>query len=254
MLLALGDGQAIGVRAQPAGEQRVAIDGDVLRRDGRGDVRPRARHEQRRLLGRDMLQHDPQLRIIVQQRAQDAVDEHRLAVEDIDVGIGDLAMNQQRHADALHRLQHLDQRENVGDAVRAVGGGVGRIELARRPHALGEAARDLIRVGPVGQVAGHQRGEVDTAWRRCPNSVAIGSGRIHAGHRRGQVGHHDRSPEPARGKWGHRGQHRAIAQVNMPVVGAADGDAVDHKRRGLAASAGYRQRLGTKRRDTYMRR
>ena len=67
---------------------------------------------------------------------------------------------QQRHADPLHRARAPDGCCDVGDAVGAVGRGVGRIELGGGEHAGLEAARDLVRVGMVGQVAGHQRREV----------------------------------------------------------------------------------------------
>ena len=101
--LALGDGQAISVRPEPAGEQRVAVDDQVLGRDGRGDLRPRSLDERHRLGGGDVLEDDLQAGQIADQRREDAVDEHGFAVEDVDVGIGHLAMDQQRHADRLHR-------------------------------------------------------------------------------------------------------------------------------------------------------
>ena len=52
-------------------------------------------------------------------RGEHAIDEDRLAIEDVDVGIGDLAMDEQRHADPLHRLERRMKRADVGDAVRA---------------------------------------------------------------------------------------------------------------------------------------
>ena len=79
------------------------------------------------------------------QRREHALDEHRLAVENVDLGIGDLAMDEQRHADPLHRLQRRAERGDVGHAVRRIGRRVGRIELGGRPHARLEAARDLRR-------------------------------------------------------------------------------------------------------------
>ena len=39
------------------------------------------------------------------QRRQHALDEHRLAVENIDLWVGDFAMDAQHHADRLHLLQ-----------------------------------------------------------------------------------------------------------------------------------------------------
>ena len=43
--------------------------------------------------------------------------------------------------------------------LRAVGRRTRRIELGRDPDAVFEPARDLVGVGVVGQVAGHQRRE-----------------------------------------------------------------------------------------------
>ena len=68
-------------------------------------------------------------------------DEYGLAVENVHLGIGHLAMDEQGHADPLHRLQRRPDIGDVGHAQGAVGGGVGRIELARREIAFLEAAR-----------------------------------------------------------------------------------------------------------------
>ena len=55
---------------------------------------------------RDVLHHDAQLGKVAPQRNQLLVDEHRLAVEQVDVGRGDLAVHQQQQAFALHGLEH----------------------------------------------------------------------------------------------------------------------------------------------------
>jgi hypothetical protein len=57
-----------------------------------------------------MLEHDLERGEIGHQLAQRALDEHRLAVEDIDMAVGHFAMDQQRHADLLHALQHRIDR------------------------------------------------------------------------------------------------------------------------------------------------
>ena len=49
-------------------------------------------------------------------RLKDAVDEHRFAVEHIDVGVGHLAMDAQHHADPLHPLERRMDIADVGDA------------------------------------------------------------------------------------------------------------------------------------------
>ena len=162
------------------------------------------------------------------QRRQHLVEEHRLAVEDVDLGIGDLAMDQQRHAGLLHRLEAAGDGVHRGDAVRRVGRGMGGIELGGDPHALVLAARQLGRIGAVGQVAGHQRLECELGRNRSANSVAIGGGLGDLRHRRHEVGHDDAAGELAGRVHGAGRQHRPVAQMDVPVVGAAD-----RERRGL---------------------
>ena len=156
------------------------------------------------------------------QRRQHLVEKHRLAVEDVDLRIGHLAMDQQRHAGLLHRLQAAGDLVHRGHAVRRIGGGVRRIELGRDPHALLLAARKLGRIGAVGQVAGHQRLEIELGRNRSANSLAIGRGLGDRGHRRHQVGHDDGAGELAGGVDGAGREHRPVAQMDVPVVGAAD--------------------------------
>ena len=160
----------------------------------------------------------------LQQRGQDLVQEHRLAVEDVDVGIGDFAMDQQGHAGLFHRLQAFRDAVHRGDAVRGIGGGVRGIEFGRDPDALFLAARQLGRIGAVGEVAGHQRLEFEIRRDRSADAVAVGGGLGHLGHGRDQVGHDDGAGELAGGVDGAGGQHGAVAQMDVPVVGAADGE------------------------------
>ena len=81
-------------------------------------------------------------------------------------GIGHLAMDEQRHADPLHRLQRGRSVRDVGDAVGGVGRGVGRIELAAANTPSSKPRDDLGRVGMVGEVAGHQRREAAPVRQR----------------------------------------------------------------------------------------
>ena len=58
--LALEHRQAVVMRTDAALEERVAIQQQVLRRDRRGDARPRAPHELDGVARRDVLEHDAQ--------------------------------------------------------------------------------------------------------------------------------------------------------------------------------------------------
>jgi hypothetical protein len=118
--------------------------------------RSRVAHVKRRFLRGDVLQHDLQPREIAAQRDQLGVDEHGLAVEQVDVGRGHLAVHQQQQAFFLHGLQRLVGLAHVGDAGIAVGGGAGRVELERN-HAGVLGAGNFVGRQVVGEVQRHQR-------------------------------------------------------------------------------------------------
>ena len=216
------------MRAHAAFKHGVAVDGQVVRRDGGGDVGAGIAHEIHRILGGDMFEHDLQRREIGDDAIQDAIDEHRLAVEDVDCVIGHLAVDEQRHADALHRFQGRIDVAHIGDAMGAVGGGVGRIKLGGGEDALRMAAHQFVRIDAIDQIAGHQRLEFQARRNGGANAVPIGSGSGSGRHRRFQIWHHDGTGELARGGIGHGGQHLAITQVNMPIIGAAQGERCCH--------------------------
>ena len=72
-----------------------------------------------------------------------AFDEHRLTVKDIDLGIRDLPMDQQRHADAGHRFQHGIELQQIRHPSSGIGGGVGGVELGRSKDALSKSRLQL---------------------------------------------------------------------------------------------------------------
>ena len=115
------------------------------------------------------------------------LDEARLAVENVDLGIDVLAVHQEPHVDLLHALQHAHNLLVVGDAGGGIGGGIGGIELDAGEHAFAEAALDVVGVGVVGEIAGDQRLELEpfgtaasaralVGDRRPPWSAPAGSG------------------------------------------------------------------------------
>ena len=106
MALPLGHWQAIEIAAQTALEHGIAVDMQMVGRDGCRHQRITIGHKLGSLLGGDVLKHHAQLGELAAQRDQMPLDEHRLSIKDVDVGIGDLTMNQQRHINGLHPLQH----------------------------------------------------------------------------------------------------------------------------------------------------
>ena len=99
-----------------------------------------------------MFEHYPQLRQVGYQPHQRTLDKHRLAIENVDIGVSHFPMDQQRHADRGHAFEHRMDPRDIGNAVRRTGGGMRRVKLGGDEHALGKAARHFVGVGAIGQV------------------------------------------------------------------------------------------------------
>jgi len=104
------------VWTKPAGEDRVTVDDEMLRRDRRADIRTGTLDELYRFFRGDMLEDDFEGREIASYRLEHPVDKHRLAIKDVHDRIGHLAMDAQHHADLLHAGKRRIDILNVGDA------------------------------------------------------------------------------------------------------------------------------------------
>ncbi len=212
------------MRADAAFEHRVAVVQQVMRGQRRGDIVRRACNELRGIPGGDVLEHHAQPGQVVQQRLQHALDEHRLAVEHVHCRVGDLAVHQQRHAAALHLFQRGVGLAQVGDARIGVGGRSRRIQFHCVDVTAGPGFADFFGAGVVGQVQRHQRFELRAGGQRSEDARAVRLRLFGGGDRRPEVGHHDRARELPRGVRQHRLHQRAVAQMQVPVVGSGQGD------------------------------
>ena len=77
----------------------------MIGRDGAADLRRGAFDEVDAVLRRQMLEDEAQAGKLLHPFRQVAIDERRLAIENIDVRVGILAMHEERHADLFHALQ-----------------------------------------------------------------------------------------------------------------------------------------------------
>jgi len=215
----------------------------VVGGDGAAHLRRRAFHEIDAFLRRQVLQDEAQAGEAGRPLGEVALYKHGLAVEDVDIGIDILAMHQERHADLFHPFQHRHDPAIVCDAGSRIRRRVGGIELDPGEHALVEAALNLVRIGIIGEVAGHQRLELRAPRQRCQDAPAVGNGILRGGDRRDQIRHQDGATEIPRREWRHRLEHGAVAQMQVPVVRLADGEAGRHRGRncrypiGAAAAA-----------------
>src|SRR5262249_41475362 len=149
--LALGHGEAIHVWPQATGEECVAVDHQVMRGDGGGEVGAGAGDEIYGFPGRYMLEHDLESRQTLRERLQYTLDEDRLAIGHVDSGIGDLAVDEQRHADIRHTLEHRRDLPDIGHPLRRMSRGVCRIELRRGEDPGAVAALDLAGIAVVAE-------------------------------------------------------------------------------------------------------
>ena len=150
--------------------------------------------------------------------ASDALDELALAVEDVDIGVRDLAVHHQGEPALLHRVERRGAAFEVRHPVRGIRRRPGGIELDPEHPAAGRGATDLLRAGLVGEVEGHERLERCTGRDRGENPVAVRERRRGRRHRRREVRHHHRPRESPHGRGHHVREHRTVAKVRMPVV------------------------------------
>ena len=87
----------------------------MVRGDGGGHVGSGPLDERDRLARGDVLQHHLETRKTLNDAPQMPLDEHRLAVEHVDLRIGHLAVQQQRQADLLHGREHCIAAREIGD-------------------------------------------------------------------------------------------------------------------------------------------
>ena len=216
------------MRPDPACEQMVAVQHQMMGGDRPRDPRAPALHIGDALGGRDMLEHDAQPRQAPAQGFEDAVDKDRLAVEDVDLGVGHLAMDAKRHARLGHARKHpLDARQ-IAHARGRIGRGARGIELDRLHDPRRMGRDDILGLRRLGQIERHERPEIRPRGQRREDAVAIGH-RIRARHhRRHEVRHDEGAAEMARAFGQHGCEHRTVAQMQMQIVGARDGQSLGH--------------------------
>ena len=159
-----------------------------------------------------------------------AVDEDGLAVEDVDLAVGDLAVGAKRQADFGHSVEYRGDIVEVGHAAGGVGGSARRVEFDRVDQSIRMRAGYIVWVCVLGQVEGHQRGEIRAFGQGRHDAVAVGGGLGAGDHRGHEIWHDDGAGKVAGAMGQHGAQHVAVAQVQVPVVGTADREALCHGR------------------------
>ena len=146
-----------------------------------------------------MFHDQPQFGIFLQQRNQHTIDEHLLTIKDIDLRKRHLAVHQQGHSALRHRTERVVAFFKSGHAGLRIGGGTGRIIFHCMHHTAGPGAANFITRRIVRQIQRHQGLENHPRGQRRQYAFAIGQRHLEGGHRRLQIGHHNRARKALRG-------------------------------------------------------
>ena len=190
--IAFQDRQTIKVGTHAANQHMVAVEHQVLRGDGGRQQLVTVAYVFSGIFGRDVFEDHLQAGQALTQRLHDRFNKACFPVKNIDIRMGDLTVNQQRHPQLFHAFQHRHNGIRTGNAVAGVGGGVGRIELGGSEYAFVKSALQLRRVERIRQIAGHQRRKIMARRDRINDTLAIGEGGFDGSDRWYQVRHHDR--------------------------------------------------------------
>ena len=219
----LEHGQAVKVRAHATQEDGVTVKQQVLGRDGGCQKCIPCGHIVGSLLGRHVLHDDLELREIFAQWLQLLLNKQRFAVKQIHARVGHLSMHQQHQTFALHGLQRRVNLAQIRHAVIGIGGGTRRVKLARH-HTSGLGTHDFVGAKVVRQVQRHQRLKRIACGHGRQNAVAVGHGQLSRSDGRLQVRHDDGAPHLAGAVWHHATHGIAIAHMQVPVIGAGNGE------------------------------
>ncbi|MNM20265.1 hypothetical protein D3C81_306010 [compost metagenome] len=226
--VALEDRQAIEVRTNTANQHVVAVVQQVLGSDGRTDVGRRLADELRGIAGGDVFEHHLERREAFDHTAHVLVDEALLAIEYVDFAAGHFTMHQQWHADFSQRLDGGEDVVDAGHARIGVGGSPGRVQFGSVDDAAGLGRADILGAGAVGEVQHHQWLEAAAGRAGSQDALTVGTGLAGVAYRGYQVGHDDGAGESTRHIANGMGQDGTIAQMDVPVVGTQEGQAIGH--------------------------
>ena len=215
------------MRANAPREDGVAVVQQVVCGDGRAQVGVASGHVLSGFFCGDVFHHNFQARKVTAQRDQMLLNEHGFAVKQVDVGRCDFAVHQQQHAFALHGFEDGVDFAQIGHARVAVGGGACWVQLASH-HASGLGAGNLGRGQVVGQVQRHEWLKSHARWHGGQDALLVGQSLLGRGHGRLEVGHDDGAAELGGGVGHHHIQGGAIAHVQVPVIGAGEGEFLGH--------------------------
>jgi len=138
---------------------------------------------------------------------------YRFLVENIDARLRTFPVNQQRHTEFLHHVEHFLDLARTGHTVFGMRRCSRRIEFHCSKDTLAETSADFLAIGVVAEVGRHQWFETCASGHSRQNALPIGARRSHSRDRRLEVRHDDRAAELANGIRQHGTQRILVTQV-----------------------------------------
>lgn len=218
--------QAVVMRPNTTLEHRVAIQQKMLRRDGRGNARASGGHEFHGGARRDVFQNDSQAREAIRQRRQGFLNEHGLAIEDIHLRRNRFPMQEKRQIQFLHLGEDGRAAPGIPYSGIRIGGPARRVVLDCMHVSRGLGSSNFCRRCVFREVKRHQGLEGGLSGQGREDSVPVGQSLRGCRDRGLQIGHDD-SPAELSGACRNHAAHRiTIAKMQMPVVGARQGNSI----------------------------
>ena len=220
--LAFEYGQAEMMGAHAADQEVVTVEQEVLRGHGGGNVVACFQNQAGGFGGGDVFEHDFEIWHLCQNGFHHAPDKGGFAVEDVDFGVGYFAVNEEQDALFCHFFQNGDEFEQVGYAGIGIGRRACGVEFEGDDAGGFGFAHQLGR-GLVGQVKRHQRRKRAAFGQRRHDARFVGKRVGNADDGWFEVGHDDGAPHLAGGIGSNGFERVAVAQVQVHIVGADDG-------------------------------
>jgi hypothetical protein len=210
------------------GRHMVAVVQQMVGSDGCAHIGGRFIDELHGIRGSDVFEHHFQRRKTFDDTTHVLVDKNLFAVEYVDVAAGHFAVDEQRQAYLGHRLEHREYLVDAGHARIGISSGACRVQLGGVDETTGLRGANFFGLRQVGEVEHHQRLETAALRARGEDSLTIGVCLLCIAYRRHEVRHDDRAAKSARYVGDGVGQNSAISKMDVPVVGAQEGQAFGH--------------------------
>ena len=214
-------------------EESVTVVEEMMRRDGRSDIRAGNLNELDSLARGDVLEHDTETGKGFVDPGKRFKKAH-FPIEDVDVSLmifEGFSVNRKHEPIFFHGSEYRVEFADVADPSCGIGRGVGWVELSRKDVFACGGDNDVRNRGVIGEVYGHERIEMPEpillriGAERLENPAAIVECIASLSDGPPEIRHDESSTEDTCGSCEHGSHFTTVTQMQMPVIGSYDGKA-----------------------------